>query len=351
MTSIVRTVLGDITPDTLGHVQPHEHVLSDLRQPLPAGASDDVRIWHEAPITLENYYRARREHPRIDLLLNDEEVAVQELKEYRQSGGGTIVDVTSAGLGRDPEGLARVAAESHVQIVMGSSVYYKDYHPARIANMSVDQLTAEVVRDIRVGVGHSGIRAGIIGEVGLSWPHDLDELKVLRASAKAQLRTGAAINIHPARHSDSPLEAVEELVRQGVAAERVVISHIERTIFDADRLHALADTGCILEYDLFGQEMSYYSLDNIDMPNDATRIDQLQHLIKRGHLSQLLISQDICHKTNLRHYGGEGYSHILDHVIPMMRRKGMSETEITQITQTNPSAVLSMPQDAREEVE
>ena len=52
----------------------------------------------------------------------------------------------------------------------------------------------------------------------------------------------------------------------------MVISHIDRTIFDTDRLLRLADTGVVLEFDLFGTEQSYYPLSDIDMPNDATRL-------------------------------------------------------------------------------
>ncbi|MGW4799008.1 phosphotriesterase family protein, partial [Nonomuraea sp. NPDC004297] len=75
--------------------------------------------------------------------------------------------------------------------------------------------------------------------------------------------------------------------------------------------------------------------------NDATRVDHILDLIDGGHASQILISQDICHKTNLVRYGGEGYAHILEHVLPLMRRKDVSDAHIAQITVANPARALA----------
>ena len=59
--------------------------------------------------------------------------------------------------------------------------------------------------------------------------------------------------------------------------DRLIISHIDRTIFDADRLLRLADTGCVVELDLFGWEQSnYFPNPDIDMPNDAARVRWLR---------------------------------------------------------------------------
>lgn len=123
---------------------------------------------------------------------------------------------------------------------------------------------------------------------------------------------------------------------------RVIMSHLDRTLFDLDSMLRLADTGCYLEFDLFGQESSYYPLADIDMPNDATRVDYLTALIARGYGRRLLVAQDICTKTHLRKYGGEGYRHLLRNVVPLMRRKGMSDDEIADITVNNPRAAVGI---------
>ncbi|MQA98322.1 MAG: aryldialkylphosphatase [Streptosporangiales bacterium] len=340
---IVRTVLGDVDPSALGHTQPHEHLLIDLSRPKTTRRPVADRALDNAPITLENHYRVRRHHTSEDLRLFDVDVAVDELARYTASGGGTIVDATSIGLGRDPRGLAEISRRSGVHVVMGAGFYFRDYHPADVAARTREELTAEIVADVRTGVDGTGIKSGLIGEIGLSHPLHPDEDKVLRAACAAQRETGAALMIHPGRDPLSPLAALRIVAEEGVDPSRVIMSHVERTVFSAAEMRAIAETGCYAEFDLFGQESSYYALAPIDMPNDATRVDYIVDLIAHGHAEQILISQDICHKTNMTRYGGEGFAHILDHVLPLMRRKGIDDAMIAAITVHNPARALAFP--------
>jgi len=48
------------------------------------------------------------------------------------------------------------------------------------------------------------VQAGIIGEIGCSWPLHKDERKVLLAAALASKETGAAICVHPGRDETAP---------------------------------------------------------------------------------------------------------------------------------------------------
>jgi phosphotriesterase-related protein len=144
----------------------------------------------------------------------------------------------------------------------------------------------------------------------------------------ALAETGAAVNVHPGRDPDQPQEVAEFARTIGADTSRIVISHIDRTIFDEARLLRLADSGVVLEFDLFGQEASYYALSNIDMPNDAIRLKIIRALINRGHLERVVISHDICYRTRLTRWGGHGYGHIFENVIPLMRDREFSEAEI-----------------------
>ena len=124
---------------------------------------------------------------------------------------------------------------------------------------------------------------------------------------------------------------------------RTVISHVDRTVFDDDRLLRLADSGCVVEFDLFGQESSYYPFDHsVDMPNDAQRLRLIRTLIERGHIDRVLISHDICGLTRLTRFGGHGYGHIFRNVLPMMRRRGFTVTEIDAILIDNPRRLLTI---------
>jgi len=93
--------------------------------------------------------------------------------------------------------------------------------------------------------------------------------------------------------------------------------------------------------DLFGQEASYYGLSDIDMPNDATRLQLIRALISHGHLDRVVISHDICYRTRLASFGGHGYGHIFRNVVPMMKKRGYSQDEIDAILVGNPRRLLT----------
>jgi phosphotriesterase-related protein len=357
----VMTVLGPVRPEELGHVQMHEHLLCDLSSALgpqgpaplhpyagdPAGALDaetsaSVRGRAEEPVRLDNYDWVRRHvYNRDNLRLVDTDVAVAELGKYAASGGGTVVDSTSVGLGRDPLGLARISRSTGVHVVMGAGFYVHDYHPRALHDAPEGLIADYLVRDIAEGAGDTGVRPGIIGEIGQSDPVHPVEARVLRAAVRAQLETGLTLQVHPGRGRQSPLDVVRRVEDAGGDPARLVIAHIDRTLVELDDMIALARTGCHLEFDLFGQESSYYALSSVDRPHDAQRVDALTGLADTGFGDQLVISSDICQKVYLQRYGGPGYGHILDHVLPLMRRKGWTEADIRRVTHDNPVRLLT----------
>ena len=165
---------------------------------------------------------------------------------------------------------------------------------------------------------------------------------LFRSAVAAQRATGAVVMVHPGRDSRAPLHAAGLVSAAGGDPSRLIVAHMERTLFSLDDLCELAATGCYLEFDLFGIETSYYPWSPIDMPNDAMRIDYIAGLSERGHAAQVLMSHDIDMKARLQKYGGEGYGHILRNVLPVMRRKGMSESEIRQLLVANPARAYAL---------
>jgi phosphotriesterase-related protein len=149
--------------------------------------------------------------------------------------------------------------------------------------------------------------------------------------------------IHPGRDQAAPMEIVRVLDQAGADLSRTIMCHIDRTIDRPELLSELAATGCVLEYDLFGFEHSYYSWSlPVDMPNDAGRLRWLRWLIERGHGDRLVISHDICFKDKLAAYGGHGYAHILEQVVPLMRDKGFAEGEIRAILEDTPRRLFAL---------
>lgn len=346
----VQTVLGVIDPENLGITLPHEHFLSDLSvrfiEPREASGIPLAR----KPVTELNLGWLHY-HPlnnRDNLQLYDEEIAISEGIRYKHFGGKSVVDLTNIGIARDPLGLARISRATGLNIIMGSGYYsYVTWPPG--PKLSEESIAEEIVRDITVGAGNTGVRAGIIGEIGTEWPICDEERMSLRASARAQRETGAAINVHSGNSPDCPFEIIRELDKGGADISRVVISHVDSRVFDHDIEVRLAKTGCYLEYDCFSFE-GYYPRRMVlsevnpikcDMPNDAQRINRIMALIDKGFLNQILISQDRAFKSQLWHYGGPGYAHILENVVPLMREKGMTEEQIQTLMVDNPRRLLT----------
>jgi phosphotriesterase-related protein len=228
-----------------------------------------------------------------------------------------------------------------VHLIMGCGYYVNDYQDPKNHGRSVDDFTQEIIGQVLHGAWGTDVRAGMIGEIGCTAPWTATEKKVMQAALIASVETGAAINVHPGRHPDQPQEVADFIKAAGKPTERVVISHIDRTVFDEERLLRLADSGVTIEFDLFGQEASYYGLSDIDMPNDATRLRLIRALIDHGHLDRVVISHDICYRTRLTTFGGHGYGHIFRNVVPMMKERGYSADEIDAILVRNPRKLLT----------
>jgi phosphotriesterase-related protein len=340
----VQTVLGPIAPGDMGVTLPHEHLLIDFSVMFaaPAGAADKGRS--REPVSLANLGWVRQNfNANLDnLQLLDEQVARDEILLFKDAGGQTVIDPTNRSLGRDPRALARIARATGLHIVMGAGYYVAAAHPPDMARRPEDGIVREIVADLTAGVGESGVRAGLIGEIGCTWPWTDDERKVVRAAVAAQRETGAPLMIHPGRNPRAPMEIATFVQREGGDLRRTIMCHIDRTIADVGAVVDLAQTGLWLEYDLFGLETSYYPYNpDFDMPNDGGRMAHVLALMKAGHEDQLLLSHDIAYKTSLVRYGGYGYHHLLRNVVPRLRRKGVDDGALRRLLVENPGRAFA----------
>jgi len=339
----VQTVLGIIDSNHLGISLVHEHLLVDVTQHFtePTAASEK-KLAHE-PVCLENLWWVRlNQKKNIDNLSHtDEQLSTKEVMLYKLAGGNTITEVTCDDLsGRDPLGLARISRMTGLNIIMGTGYYLASAHP-QLATKPEHEITEEFVNDIMVGVGNTGIRAGIIGEVVCS-TMDNNERKVLRCCAAAQRKTGISMYIHPSPSDDSVLENIRVLADAGADLSHVIIGHVDHFHFNSSTCRRIIDAGCYIAYDNFGTEGSFLRSNpqRIVAESDIHRINDIIGLIGDGFLSKILISQDIATKVGLVSYGGFGYGHILRSIVPMMRIRGLSEEQIHTLLVDNPKRVL-----------
>ncbi len=339
----VQTVLGLINPDQLGVTSMHEHLIIDFTVVFQKPEDIIGRTKSYEPVSMQNLGWVRYDPFRsfTNLSLKDEVTAVEEVKKFVASGGQSIVDTTSVGINRSPESLALISRMSGANIVMGSGYYIAASHPASVSKKTENDIADEIVSDIIDGAQNTGVKSGFIGEIGCSWPLTKNEKKVLRASAIAQSKTGASIVIHPGRDVQAPFDIINILADSGADISRVVMSHIGRTYADVELVIKLARLGCYLSYDQFGWENSYFSYGAMDFPSDAMRIGYIKRIVDAGFMNQIVIGQDIACKHLLQKYGGYGYAHLIDNVIPRLVSAGLTQDQVDIITKTNPANVLT----------
>ena len=308
----VMTVLGPIEPDELGFTLPHEHT--------------QIALWH-IPDRWD-YWQLTR----------DESVILEELAAYRAAGGRSLVDLTPAGVSRDPSWLVEIARASGLHIVMGAGWYRSAYYPPTldVDRRAVDALADELVREATDGVGESGVRPGILGEIGTDKPWvSAAEERVHRAVARAARQTGLAITTH-AVLSPVGRDQLAIFEAEGADPTRVVIGHAD-SFPHLDHYLAIVERGASVEFDFLGMSFTPQ-----ERHGEGRVVDLLRELLSRGHVERVLLSQDVCHDSQLRRYGGNGYTYLADAFLPRLRTAGVSDAEIDTMTVANPRRLLTI---------
>ncbi len=308
----VMSVSGPIPPERVGFTLPHEHT--------------GIHLWH-VPDRWD-YWE----------LTPDELTIADELRDFRRRGGSTLVDLTPPGVGRDPDRLRRLATRTGVQVVMGTGWYRQSYYPAEalIDRRSVDDLAAELVAEFTDGVAGTGVHPGILGEIGTDKPWmTAQEERVHRAAARASKATGMAISTH-AVMSPVGLDQLRIFDEEGVDPRRVVIGHADSYPV-LDHYLAVLDRGANLEFDFLGHRFG------TEEAAEPRLVQLVVELLERGYAGQLLLSQDVCHNSQLKANEGFGYTYLQQHFLPTLRTAAVGEGEIRQMTVDNPRRVLTIP--------
>src|SRR5207248_9744987 len=97
----------------------------------------------------------------------------------------------------------KIASRTGLNIIAGAGYYVDKAQPKDMAKRAVSEIADEIIRDVAQGIGASGVRAGIIGEIGNSHPWVENEKKVVRADEIDRQETGASVSIHPGRNPES----------------------------------------------------------------------------------------------------------------------------------------------------
>ena len=337
----VMTVTGPIAASAMGITLPHEHILNDCRCWWHKPKEPDRQHLATEPVHIGIIGELRMD-PFVNLdncALDDEPLAIAELLAFRNAGGQTVVDPTCRGIGRNPEALVRISAATGLNIVMGSGYYLQTSHPPELKRLSIDGVADEIVAEAHEGVGKTGVKIGLIGEIGVSGDFTPEEEKSLRGAARAQKRTQLPLMVHlPAwyRHAHRVLDIVGE---EGGDLRHTILCHMNPSGGDVDYQASLAARGAFIEYDMLGMDY-WYADQQVQCPSDEDNARAIAGLVKNGFGDRLLLSHDVFIKMMLSHYGGFGYAYVLKHFVPRLRRHGVGENEITVMLIENPARVF-----------
>ncbi len=331
--NLARTVLGDIPADRLGVTMVHEHLVLPTRQMWPWVQGADGQLTQDGPTFLAG-----------------------SLANYRQHGGGTLVDVSASHHKPDPRMWRAISEQTGVHIIASTGFTKEPMYPPWVEQWGIDEFEQFFVKEISEGLGDSDVKAGIISEVGsfrnLIRPR---EEKVLRAAARAAKRTGVPISTH-CTLGTMPLAQLDLFEQEGMDLGRVAIGH--QDLHSNLEVHeAIMQRGAFVQFDTIGKERYDYviqenrGLGEVEYISerhyrkDADRLACLVELVKRGHAKQLMLSQDMSDSESFFSpdtHGKWGYAFLLGSFVPRLRAAGVPEEAIQVMLVDNPSKFFSL---------
>jgi phosphotriesterase-related protein len=269
--------------------------------------------------------------------------AAGKLNALKAHGVDTIVDLTVIGLGRYLPAVQRVAEQTEVNIVAATGLYTYDKIPDYFGNRGPgslfggpDRLADFFVRDIREGIGRTGVRAGMLkaatGKAGFTPGVE----RVLRAVAQAHLETGVPITTHSESSVRGGLDQQRLLEGEGVDLGNVVIGHAGDST-DLGYLEELIAGGSYLGMDRFGIEFLSFE----------DRVATVAALCARGYADRLVLGHDsYCFNDRFEpavvkeRHPNYHLLHIAQDALPAFRAAGVTDEQIHLMLVDNPRRIL-----------
>lgn len=306
----VNGVLGPIDTEDLGFTLMHEHIM--------------VVNWAMRQAFADWYDRERHV-----------ERTVAELVSAKERGVRTFVDLTPIDLGRDVFVMREIAEKAEMQIIAATGFYWTEN--TALENWPIDRLVEFLLRDIEKGIQGTDVKAGIIkcatDRLGVT---DFNE-KLLRVAARVHRATGVPISTHTSA-VDRVGPAQQDIFQQeGVDLSRVIIGHCGDTD-DLEYLESILALGSSIGMDRFGLD--------VFLPMEK-RVRTVAELCRRGRADRMVLSHDVCCQFDfflpeLRELRSSRWNlrHIPDDVIPALRKEGVDERQLRELTVDNPRRIF-----------
>jgi phosphotriesterase-related protein len=311
--AIIRTILKDMTPESLGRGATlfHEHL--SINDPVPPWLP--ARGKNPPPVAYGS---------KIDLM-------VDEVKALAKDGVSCIVDGSTVDLGKNIDHLKEIAMRSGFPIVIAGGYYLHATYPPEVAEKTEDQLVEKLMKDA------AAQRWGALGEIGVSQhPMFPDEQKVLRAVCKTNLQTGLPIFTHNPHTGCGPcgLEQLDAIESMKVDPAHVCIGHMADLTDDpkAETQKAIAKRGAFVGFDTVGRRLT---------GPDSKKLEMLLAVLEAGYEDHVLLASDFATEDELKANHGAGLDTAMIVFGPKMRAAGVKEATIHKIYVDNPRRFLA----------
>lgn len=299
----IMTLLGPIEPEELGICLPHVHLLCD-----PPGADLDHR-------------------------LTDVDAAESEVEAFVTMNGRSLVECSTPDAGRMTAPLLEIAGWVPAHLIAVTGRHAHRYASAMANGLDVDSLSEEFTSELMTGIAGIDARAGVI-KVGTSLNEITDvERTTLEAAGIAHQRTGAPITSHT-ENGTMALELIETLGLNGVAANRVIVGHLDRVPMSLETHLEIARTGAFLQFDQIGKT---------EQTTDQERAARVVELIEAGHGDQILLSLDYARRTQLVSYDGKpGLPYMSEWFMVLLLEAGLGAMDVRKLVIDNPVRALTI---------
>ena len=339
----LQTVTGIIQAEEMGMTLVHEHLFNDLSSVVdePYFKFSNELVGKKVEPSLMYGLRQDPYCNADNMSEKDTSDVVFEVNHYAELGGKTIVDATGTeAIGRNPKKLLEVANQTGLNVVMSSGHYLEKFEGKRITAQSIDKIAEGIDNDINSGVQGTEIKAGMIGEIGVSPFFTDGEKASLTAAAVAQTNSPTvALNIHMPGWQRRGDEVLDIVFKEGVKPEKVSLAHSDPSGCDVEYQHRMLDKGIWLEFDMIGLDITFPKEGVSPSVNETVKC--VSSLIKEGYTDQLLLSHDLFLKQMWTKNGGNGFAFVPTVFIDLLKAEGVGEEDLHKLLYENPIAVLT----------
>jgi phosphotriesterase-related protein len=300
---VVQTVLGPLDASKLGFTLTHEHI-----------CRSSLKVFGDRANAVAQ--------------------AVDKLKEARDAGVDTVIDVTTFDGERDILFGEEVSRKSGMQIVACTGQHF--LAPVSFNERTVEEITEVFIREIQRGIDGTDIKAGVIKVAARSGAMTPAEEKVFRAAARASKATGIPVETHTNSSERGGEAQAAILEAEGLSASRVALGHSNDTD-DMDYLTGLAKRGYTL-----GMDHAFWGLAPGATLPWQRRVECIKQLIDAGFLDRLFLSNDwVFGDVEREKVNPDGLLYTTRKTIPYLKQIGVSQREIRAITVENPRRFFS----------